>query len=258
MALSLNNSNAVLTTLITVPDYPFSLVGWFRVPDTTSFTTLMGILSTSTGARCDVYFAGNSTKEAVAVTKVGSSSSSAYSTSPMIPGQWHHLAAVFPSDSERKIFIDGSNLGVNNDNLTIPMLSFFYFGNLYGPEFVDVAEVSVIQAAVSAEQAAFLANGGPLLASPNSRDIVTYHDCIRQTNRPGLGPKFIVIGSPTATDHPRVMQAVGGYSTTMPSRVRGPWQVEQSFARSLAADQGQLSVSGIASNNSILSGEVTV
>jgi len=218
----------------------------------------MGILSTSTGARCDVYFAGDSTKEAVAVTKIGNSSSAAYSASPMIPGQWHHLTAVFPSDSERKIFIDGSNLGVNNDNLTIPTLNFFYFGNLYGPEFVDVAEVSVIQAAVGAEQAAFLANGGPLLASPNSRDMVTYHDCIRQTNRPGLGPKFVVIGSPTATDHPRVMHAVGGASTAMANRIRGPWQVEQSFAHSIAAAQGQLTASGVASNNSILSGEVTV
>lgn len=258
MALSLNNANAILSALVTIPDYPFSLVGWFRVPDNSKFTALMGITSTSTGERCEIYFAGDSTKEAVAATYTTSSSSLAYSTSPMIPGQWHHLVAVFASDNERKIFIDGGNLGVNNDNLAISALSFIYFGNLYGPDLVDVAEVSIIQAAVSADQAAFFANGGPLFSSPNISAMVTYHDCIRQANQPGLGPKFIVIGSPVATAHPRKIHAVSGHSIAMPYRVRGPWRVEQSLGRSLSASQGQLSASGVASNNSILSGEVTV
>ncbi len=258
MALSLNNANVILSTLVSVSGYPFSLIGWFRVPDVTSSTLLMGIASVSTGARCDVYFAGDGTKEAIAKTKIGSSFGAASTTLPMTPGKWHHLAAVFSSDSERKIYIDGGNFGVNNDNFPISAMSFFYFGNLYGSVLVDVAEVSVIQAAVSAEQAAAFANGSPVLASPYSRNTVTYHDCIRQTNHPGLGPKFIVVGSPAATDHPRVLHTVGGHSIAMPSRFRGPWHAEQTLIRSLPAAQGQLSISGVSSNDSILSGEVTI
>jgi len=256
VALSLNNGNAILSTLVTIPDYPFSLIGWFRVPDNSTFTPLMGVTSTTTGERCEVYFAGDSTQEAVAATFTSGSSGLAYSTSPMVPGQWHHLVAVFASDNERKIYIDGGNLGVNNDNLTMSALSFIYFGNLYGPDYVDVAEVSVIQAAVTSDQAAFFAKGGPLFSSANISDAVTYHNCVRQANQPGLGHKFIVIGSPASTDHPRILHAVGGYSTTMPDRVQGPWRVEQLLGRSLSAAQGQQSASGVASNNTILSGEV--
>lgn len=258
MALAINNANAILSISAPIPSYPFSIVAWLRVPNTISLTSLMGLSSTSTGARCDVYFAGDSTKEALVKTTIASGSGSAFSTIPMVPGKWHHLSAVFASDNERRIYVDGGNVGINNDNLPISDLDFFYLGNLFGFEFVDVAEFSVIRAAVSAEQAASFANGAPILASPYSGNVVTYHDCIRQTNHPGLGPKFIVVGSSPVIKHPPVLHAVGGYATAMPNRVRGPWHVERPIVRSLPVAKGQLSVAGVSSNDSILSGEVTV
>ncbi len=256
MAFSLNSTNFSFSGSLSVPGYPFSLIGWFRVPNVTSPAFLMGLINFSSGESCDILFAGDSTKEAVAKTTTGSSSGSAYSSSPMIPGQWHHLVAVFASDGERKIFLDGDNLGVNNDNLPISMLNTFYFGNPFGSDYVDVADVSFVQTAVSAEQAAILASGGPVLALPNFRDVLAYHDCIRQVNRPGLGPDFTVTGTPTVVDHPRMLFPVGGYSTTMPKRIRGPFHMGQGIYRSLSDEQGQLAVAGVVSNNAILSGEV--
>ncbi len=256
MAFSLNSANFIFTSSLSTAGYPFSLIGWFRAPNVNALTFLMGIIDFPSGTSCDVLFAGNTTKEAVAKTKISGSFGEAYSSSPMIPGKWHHLVGVFASDSDRKIYLDGSNVGVNNDNISIPALNTFYFGNPYSATFVDVAEPAFVQAAVSAEQATALASGGSVLALPNSLDVLAYHDCIRQVNRPGLGPKFIAAGGATVLDHPRTRFATGGRSTVMPNRVRGPWRVEQTLARPFAATQGQPLVAGIASNNSILSGQV--
>jgi len=255
VALSLNNSSTYFNFALPAIGYPFSLVGWFRVPDTSALISFLGIASLSTGARCDIYYAGNGGKEAVAKSANGTSGS-AYSTSPMTPGQWHHLTAVFSSATERKIYLDGSSEGVNNSNVPIGTLDFLYFGAAYSTTLVDVADVSLVAATVSKEQAVALANGYSLLASPISPNVIVYHDCIRRGNRPGIGPVFVSNGSPVVIDHPRMMFPNSGFSTALPDRVRGPFRIEKSLFRSQSAEQGQLSIAGVNSTNTILSGEV--
>jgi len=255
VAFRLDNTNAFFSSFLPMTGYPFSMTAWFRVSDSTSFTALMGFLNVSTGARCDIYYAGDGAKQAVAKT-VNGSAGSAYSTSPMVPGQWHHLTAVFSSSSDRKIYLDGGNVGVNNDSISVGVLDTFYFGNGYSADATDVAEISLVGAAVSAEEAAVLAQGYPVLALPYLHQLVTYHDCIRDAMRPKLGPDFLSVGVPTVVDHPRVMFPNGGRSIQLPARVRGPFRVEEMHYRSLSSEQSQHSSAGVASTSSILSGEV--
>jgi len=215
----------------------------------------MGLLSSSGLMQCNVTFAGDTTQVAMAkVTSSGLNASA--SSSPMVPGTWHHLVAVYASDTLRTIYLDGSNAEVNTDNISATSLDFFYFGNLTGNTPVDLAEVSVVQTEVSAEQAAILASGYPLLSAPYAEQVVVYRDCIRQLNRPGIGPASTLAVTPTVIDHPRIFSSTGGVAAVMPLRFSGPWQTEQAEFYPLSSGVGQLAMAGAASNNSILSGEV--
>ncbi len=255
MAFSVNVTNAIFNSMTSIAGYPFSLMSWFRVPNVNTELPLMGLFSSSGSTQCNVSFAGGTTQAAVAKITSGSLNA-AVSSSPMAPGTWHHLVAVYASDTLRTIYLDGSNTEVNTDNIPASSLDFFYFGNIGGNTLVDLAEISVVQAEVNAEQAAILSRGYPMLSTPLAKQAVVYHDCIRQPNRPGLGPISSSTGAPTAIDHPRIFSSNGGVSVVMPARFRGPWQTEGAEFYPLSTGVGQLAVAGAVSNNSILSGEV--
>ena len=256
MAFSINITNAMLANTATITGYPFSLVGWFRVPSVSVEVSLLGLVSFATGARCDVLYAGNTTQAAVAKAQFGTSVGSASSTIAMTPGTWHHLVAVFASDSSRSIYLDGGNVGIDTTSVSVSQLDFFYLGNISNSNSVDLAEVSIIEADVSANQAAVLACGSPVLSIPLAHNAIAHQDCIRQHNRPGLGPIFTSTGTPGVVDHPRVHFPTGETMKTMPLRFAGPWQVEQCGWHAASTEIGQHVVSGIAMGDSILAGEV--
>ncbi|MCA9229199.1 MAG: hypothetical protein KDA57_00995 [Planctomycetales bacterium] len=255
MSFSLNNSNAFYCISFPLTGYPFSFAGWFRVPATPAMTYLMGVASLATGARCDLLYAGNGSKEAIARTMFGSSGS-AYSTSPMVESQWHHLAAVFASDSDRKVYLDGGNVGTNNVSLAIGPLDFCYFGNGYSTTTVDVGEISLVGAALSSEEVLALSRGVSILALADSSQLITYHDCIRSAMRPRLGPDFFSSGSLVVKDHPRATYANGGTPVAMPNRIRGPFRIEEALARASSDAAGQCAIAGSYAANSFLPGEV--
>jgi len=256
MALSLNNTNALQTIATPIAGYPFSLMGWFRVPDVNTETSLLGLVSFSSGSRCDVLFAGHTTKAAVAKATAGSSTGAASSAISMLPNTWQHVVAVFASDTSRTIYLDGGNSGVNTDSVTATALNFFYFGNIFSSTNIDLADVSIVSAVVSAEQAAALSKGCPILSTSLAGNLVAHHDCIRQLNRPGLGPLFTSSGTPGVVDHPRVFFSNGGALAAMPLRYGGPWLTEQTEFYPLSTDIGQFSTAGVVLSNSIFSGEV--
>ena len=256
MALSLNNGSALLCNSTTISGYPFTLVGRFRVPNVNAQMSLLGLISFSTGARCDVFYAGNTTDAAVAQTQLGSSIGAASSAISMTPGTWHHVMAVFASSTSRKIYLDGGNLGTNTDSVTATSLDFFYLGNILDSNQVEIADVAIVSAEASAEHAASLAAGCPIMSTSLAGQTVAYHDCIRQQNHPGVGPSFTSGGSPVVVDHPRAFFATSGNFSAMPLRYQGPWHAEQAEMSSLSAETGQLTTAGIELNNSILSAEV--
>ncbi len=257
MALSIKNSEVLLGDSVPISGYPFSFVGWFRVSDVNHYVPLVGFTDSLTNTRHEIFFAGYaSNKPAGALSYVGSAAS-AQSTSSMVPGQWHHLVAVFSSDTYRKIILDGGNSGINTSSRAFAGADTFYIGNKNTSSRADVAELAVIGASVSDSQAATLAKGCPVLASPLSNDVVAYYDLIRQKNRPGLGPTITSNLSPAVVEHPPVILPRGCRTTVMPRRMRGPFHIGQGGFRSHSAEQGQLAASGVVSNNTILSGEMS-
>jgi len=256
MAFSVNAINLLYSFGSPLSGYPISFVGWFRVPDVSLSIPLAGLVNFSTAQNCEIHFAGDAGKEVVATTTNGTSKS-AYSTSPMIPGKWHHVAGVFSSDNDRKIYLDGGSIGVNSESLSLGALDFLYFGSFGGTTLIDIAHVSIFESALDEEQVALLAKGFSVFTLPNARDVLAHQDCIRNINGPGFGLEISLAGPLAIVDHPRTMFSNGGYSmTTMPDRIRGPFRIEEMLFRSQSSEQGQLSSAGVVSTNSVLSGEV--
>ena len=231
------------------------MTGWFRVPNVTELLSLTGLVSFSTGARCDLLYAGDGGKQAVAKT-VNGSFAQALTTSEMVPNQWHHLAAIFVSASERRIYLDGGSVGVNTDTISVDALNFYYFGNINSSTTVDVAEVALFDVALDAEQIAALAKGFSVLSLTSGSDLIAYQDCIRNPNRPGMGPPLSMAGAKTLVEHPRVLSPRGFCLSTKPNTIRGPMRIEQAQFQPLAASAGQTSIAGVRSHNTILPGEV--
>ncbi len=256
MAFSINAINLMYSFNSPLSGYPFSFAGWFRVPDVSLLIPLAGLVNFSAGQDSGIYFAGDAGKEVVAKTTNGSSES-AHSTSPMTPGKWHHVAGVFASDNDRKIYLDGSNVGVNSTSLSLGALNFLYFGPLGETTSIGIANVSIFEAALSEEQVALLAQGFSVFTLSRARDVLTHQDCIRDINRPGSGLEISLAGPLAIVDHPRMTFPNSNYSMTMPDRVRGPFRIEETLFRSQSAEQGQISSAGVVSTSEVLSGEVS-
>ncbi|MCH7752987.1 MAG: hypothetical protein IH898_12660 [Planctomycetes bacterium] len=133
---------------------------------------------------------------------------------------------------------------------------------------VDVAEAGIIAGVLSDEEIVMLANGFSMLVLPSAALLLTYHDCVRGINRPGVGPVASSAGTPTVVDQPPILMASGGLSQVQPFRIRGPLQIDQESYRTsfseqaqhyvagVSDDAGQQSVAGIASDSTVLHGEV--
>ncbi len=255
MALSLSQAEVVDLGSLPINDYPFTLAGWFRVPSIASWLTLLRVENTGTGSLHSIYFRGAADNLAGALSKVGTTTQ-AKSTTPMIPGQWHHVTGVFEADNERRVYLDGGNMGVNSATRVFDSADYFVLGNVRTTDAVDVAEIAIIAGVLSDEEIAMLANGCSMLTLPSAAMLLTYHDCVRGINRPGVGPVASSAGTPTVVDHPRMLWSSGGLSQVQPFRIRGPLQIDQEFYRTSFSEQAELSVAGIASDSTVLHGEV--
>ncbi len=267
MALSLSQAEVVDLGSLPINGHPFTLAGWFRVPNVSALLTLFRVENTGTGSFYSIYFRGSVDNVAAAISKVGIAAV-AKSTTPMIPGQWHHVTGVFESDSARRVYLDGGNMGANSQTRVFDDADYFVLGNVRTTDAVDVAEIGIIAGVLSDEEIAMLANGCSRLTLPSAAQLLTYHDCVRGINRPGVGPVASGAGTPPVVDQPRVLMSSGGLSQVQPFRIRGPLQIDQESYRTsfseqaqhyvagVSDDAGQLSVAGIASDSTVLHGEV--
>jgi hypothetical protein len=267
MALSINNTEVVDLGSLPISGHPFTLAGWFRVPNVSKLLTLLRVENSQTGSYHAIYFRGNIDDRAGAISKVGVAAA-AKSTTPMIPGQWHHVAGVFEADDLRRVYLDGGSIGTSSSSRIFDGADQTVLGNISSSDAVDVAEIAVIDGALSEEQIAILASGFSILCLPSVARLMTYHDCLRGINRPGVGPVATNSGTPSVTAHPRVMWSSGGRSQLQPFRIRGPLRIDRDSCRTSFSEQaqqsvagvgdnaGQTSVAGIDSNSTVLYGEV--
>ena len=256
MACSVNVDSYFLADTVPVTSYPFSITGWFRVNQGSQYTSLVGLSNVTPSADYQLFYEGNSTRKFGLNANV-SGSAVARSAVPMVIGQWHYLTANFTSNTYREVLLDGGNSGVNTATRAFVGADTFYVGNTINTSLAEIAELAVVGTTISSEEATLLAQGLPLLATRFANDVLAYYDFLRNTNRPGLGPRLVSQGSPSVVNHPRVLSAIAGQSLSVPVRVCGPWQVEQALSRGTYAGMGQHSVTGVDSSDLILAGEVT-
>ena len=267
MAISLNNAGLVDLGPLAITGYPFTLVGWFRVPSVSSAVTLMRIDNMATTSFHAIAYEGQLAGQAAAVSKV-EDTGAARSTLAMTPGQWQHVVGVFEAHNSRRVYLDGGNMGSTSSSRVFDGANLFRAGNINSSNMVDLAEFAIFASVLTDAEIVMLARGCPVLCLPSANGLLTYHDGVRGVNRPGVGPLASSAGSPTVVDHPRVLMSGGGRTLAQPSRTCGPFRVEQESCRSSFSEQsqlsvagvagggGQASVAGIASEGSVLLGEV--
>jgi hypothetical protein len=139
MALSISQSEVVDLGALPLSGYPFTLTGWFRVPNMSSLLTLMRVENTQTGSYHAIYFRGHVDDRAGAISKVGFSGT-AKSTAPMIQGQWHQVTGVFEADNQRHVYLDGGNIGTSTHTRVFDGADQFVLGNVSTSDAVEVAE----------------------------------------------------------------------------------------------------------------------
>jgi len=255
MAFSLPLADVIDLGSLSISNYPFTMAGWFRVPNTTTLMHFMRIDNTATGSYHMLYYGGHSTGWAGAASYAGNIGV-AKSSASLVVNQWHHIAGVFSANNLREVYLDGGNLGTSSNTRNFDGVDQFRIGNTSTTDGIDVAEAAIFDVALTATEIAALAAGCSPFALPSAPAILSYKDCIRRIDRPTIGPVATSAGTPAIVSHPRVLAATGGRSTAMPDRVRGPWQLDQGFSRTSAAPQAQPSIAGAASDSTRIYGEV--
>ncbi len=267
MALSLSQAEVVDLGSLPINDFPFTLAGWFRVYGASGVARLISVNHTGTGSS---HIIMRNASVACHIVSFGGVDppASALTTAPMIPGQWHHVTGVFEADSVRRVYLDGGNMGASSQTYGFDGVDQSLLGNTLTADVIDTAEIGIIAGVLSDEEIVMLANGFSMLNLPSAAQLLTYHDCVRGLNRPGLGPIASSAGTPTVVGQPPILMASGGLSLVQPFRIRGPLQIDQESYRTsfseqaqhyvagVSDDAGQLSVAGIASDSTVLHGEV--
>jgi hypothetical protein len=238
MAFAIGQTELVDLGGLSVSGYPFTLAGWFRVPNVNKLLTLMGVGFSTSGSYHRLVHLGNTTKMAGAVSNTGSSSV-ASSTIAMTPGQWHHVVGVFEAANSRRVYLDGGNVGSHTGSRTFDGADQFVLGNLSSTDAVDGAEAGIWNVALSADEIGMLCEGISPLCLPRVGNLLTYQSCVRGLNWPARGPHATAIATPGVMAHPRCFYAFNSSVQTVPNRLPGPFCTSQGELLGINAQGGQ-------------------
>lgn len=196
---------------------PFTLVGWFWYDSPPSgYQGLCQLFNHADSHRYELaYDAG----ELLAYSEDSSfSDQSAISGVPT--GAWFHGAAVFTSNSSRRVYLNGvaGSAGVGPLTTTYPTRARIGTAAGLGGDSTShrAAEVACIQAGLTQDEILQLASGLSPAAFVH-RGIVFYEPCIRRFNENPRGEPFATTGSPPAAEHPRVVYVTGQSFSRQPA-----------------------------------------
>ena len=267
MALAINQGSLISLATTAISDYPFALLGWFRVPNVAKLLSLMSVQNSTTGSNHRLYYEGNSTLKVVATSFVVNPGT-ARSAITMTTNQWHHVVGVFESDANRRVYLDGGNMGASFNNRDFDGAHLLTLGNSLSTDAIDAADCAVITGVPNANQIAQLARGMSVLTLPIADQILAYQSCVRGLNWPALGPPATSSTAAGVIAHPRVFAACGGCGCVMPNRVGGPFYLDQRelcagavsgadvFNCGATPRSGQFSVAGVVADEFGFRGEV--
>lgn len=243
MALTITPLNLVNLGSMVLTDYPFTLAGWFRVPDIPAPMSFVFIRNAENTSFHSLYYEGHVQKQVLLVS-YNSTLGVTRTTASVVPGRWLHVAGVFASPSSRTVYLDGGNSSTDSTNVSLDPIVSFTLGSVSYPERIDVADFSIFQAALAEEQIQALSAGVPPVLLPQSDSLMTYHNGLSQLNHPGLGATATSASPLTVTDHPAVMLkppvCVGKLL-----RYSGPYEIARGGLHSTCSSVAQYSTSAV-------------
>ncbi len=207
------NANAVVSS------YPFSMGGWMNTNDDGINEAIISIGDTATDnelwslilrgdlAGDNIYFR----------SRDGGSNKNAITTSGITVDTWHHILGVGTNATDRKVYLDGGNVGSDAINSTPSGLDATAIGinvrdNSISPFSGLLAEMAIWNINLTAAEGAILAAGySPLFVRP--ANLVAYWSLIRDTVGDGTGNDNDIVGgftmapvnTPTIGAHPRII-----------------------------------------------------
>ena len=166
----MNTGNAVLTSV------PITMACWFY---STSNSAKQRLISIGDKDSSNDFFhlsaMGNVTGDPLrASVKRGGAAGSATTSSGYSINTWHHATAVFTSNSDRDVYIDGGSAGNDTTSATPASLDTTRIGarassGTDGPFAGRIAEAAIWNIALSTSEIAQLASGfSPLLVRPDA------------------------------------------------------------------------------------------
>ena len=214
MAYDFNGTNQSMQTASTpVNTPPFTLACWFNVDALTSANgaVLMGIFHPAGFSRYGVslgqapsplyaFQADAANNVALAITSINASTAT-----------WSHGAAVFTSNTERSVFLNGGNNATNttnnaptNANITRVGIGAQFFNNITAsPVDGKLAEVGIWNAALTAAEIASLAKG-MTCDKVRPQNLVFYAPLVRDLQDVRGGLTITNNNAATVATHPRV------------------------------------------------------
>lgn len=212
MARSGDGTSGYLTTAeAVVSSYPLTMFCWFNWPSA-ALNTLMAVSTdTSSGNFFAILVDASGANLSVLARVKDDSKSDAVTTATAATNTWHSAAAVFSSATDRRVYLNGGNVGTDTTSATpsgMNRTSVLKLVRLGSTTFAvgQVAEVAIWNAALTPEEIAILARSfSPLYLWRRLPNLVLYQDLIRPLNRPGIGPAMTAMGTTTVDAHPRMI-----------------------------------------------------
>jgi len=164
-SLILNGSSqyAAATSASTLSAYPFSFSAWIK----TSSATAQTIVALNRSTVSNVYYRlGLNATGNVRVEIANTTARAGTSTATVNDGNWHHVVAVFVSNTSKLIYVDGAANGANTNNVSFNTLATTLTvgrngGTAPGNYFNGrIDEVKVYSSGLGASEVAALYNSG--------------------------------------------------------------------------------------------------
>ncbi len=178
--------------------------------DSTNIAMSVGSVTSGSLTRCQIAFNPGGFPAAVTVN-TGGTSGAAVGTDILATNQWHHVAGVFVSSTDRSVYANGVLAATNGTSITLGVVDRTTIGMRISSSAVGqywdgrIAEFAVWTNALSAADIAMLAAGAkPYRVRPNALGI--YFPLPGQAS-PEVNWKGTVgnlTNAPTAVAHPRV------------------------------------------------------
>ncbi len=244
MAFSVGSSNLIDLGSPGISSYPFSMVGWFRVPDVNALLELMELSDSGSNDHHRLQWNGHLANDyAAARSDDHNGGAVATSSITMTPNVWHHVAGVWVSSTKRTVYLDGGNSGTSTVNRVFGSMDTLTVGESSGSDDIDIAEIGVFDDELTTTEIALLAQGLPVLCLERT-NLVKHLSCIRQLNHPAWKAAASHSGSLSVVNHPPIQYAQPGRSQIMPHRLPGPWRIEDQELHARIAQQGELLIGG--------------